>query len=141
MNQLPHVYHELNRRTGAELVNETPSEHQVRVVFRVPKGAGTRTWLLLMDRLLEVSEKAPWTLDVSKQYFRLNGGLRYCWRIIFQGQGMQAHDQQIASSFQSVRAPASAQLTEVPLHGSPNRSPTAGLSGHVPVGPAAARRT
>jgi hypothetical protein len=93
-------------------------------------------WLSLMKKLLVLSRSSPWTLDLSKQYFLIDGSeedMRHAWRVIVQGEGLGEHDRTIANSLKSVQV-VGARLEEVPLYGSPNRSPTAGLYGHVPVG-------
>lgn len=133
---------ELSRRTGSVLVTETYNDRQARFVFRVPKGAGTARWMILMRQLYLFGRTSAWSIDISKHYFLLDGTMddwRYAWRIIFQGEDLDQHDAEIAHSFRDVRV-AGSQLVEVPLHGSPNRSPTAGTMGKVPIGQAAVRR-
>ena len=132
----------LVQKAGAELVTVTATEQQVRLTFRVPKGSGGKAWLGLMTQLLRLSRSSPWTIDISKRYVLLDGSdddMRYSWRIIVQGENLKSFDTGIAGAFKNVRMPG-VQLSEVTLHGSPNRSPTAGLAGHVPVGPLAVRR-
>ena len=140
-NPLQATCSELTRRTGAELVTVEADDQQVRLTFRVPKGPGGKVWLGLMGQLLRLRRSSEWTLDISKRYVLMEGSeddIRYSWRIIMKAANLQAHDPAIAGSFKTIRT-TGAQLNEVALHGSPNRSPTAGLAGHVPVGPLAVR--
>lgn len=140
-NPLQAMCSELSRRTGAELVTVNASEQQARLTFRVPKGPGGKTWLGLMGQLLRLRRSAAWKLDISKQYVLMEGSeddIRYSWRIVMEGENLRAHDATIAGSFKTIRV-TGMQLTEVALHGSPNRSPTAGPAGSVPVGPLAVR--
>lgn len=145
MSRASHLYAAMHERAGAELLNETATDKQLRFMVRVRKGINTTTWLSIIDRLLELGDtqvasgSPAWTIDVSKQYFR-KPGLKYGWRIILQGVGVYEHLNVLAEEVRKVVVTATAiEVQEIPLHGSPNRSKTAGLMGQVPIGPAAMR--
>lgn len=138
---LPLTCAELSRRTGAELVTENPSVNQIRLTFRVPRGQGATKWLVLMKQLLRFRRQNTWTIDISKHYFLVDTkgeDMRFGWRVIFQGENMAQYDKAISTCFTNIKTPP-AQLAEVPLHGNPNRSPTAGEWGKIPLGKAAVR--
>lgn len=130
----------LHEKTGAELLNETSNERQLRFMMRVRRGPTTTLWLGVIDHLIMLgdqqlsTQKPEWTIDISKQYFR-RPELKYGWRIILQGQELASHYEMLANEVRGVQVQA-AQITEVRLYGSPNRK-SGGLYGQVLVGPLA----
>jgi len=135
------IYAALHEKVGAELLNETVKENQLRFMLRVKLGQSTTTWLATIDHLIMLGDrqlatgKPEWTIDVSKQYFR-KPDLKYGWRIIIQEAELSKYYDMLAREIRSVQVQGY-QIEEVKLHGSPNRSKTAGLLGHVPIGPMA----
>jgi hypothetical protein len=88
------------------------------------KQAGVEQWITVtMPRLLKEEKSAPWSLDVSKQYFlSAKEHVLYGWRIIIQAPGVVEHLPAIGNLVQESRAlTPSGQLTEVSLHANPNR--------------------
>lgn len=139
-SQLPQLYTVLNQRAGFEVVNQTVTDNQIRVIHRVAKG-GMPNWLMVMDCLIEASESAPWNIDLSKQYFRRASRLIYGWRFILQADNIVEHLPDVIAAIQ--RAPRARQIVdEQPLAGaSTNRnSLTRGKGAQNPlqarVGPA-----
>ena len=67
---------------GYEVVSHNLSPKQLRMMGRVrnPLVAG---WLMVVDRLIEVSATKPWSIDISKHYFR-KPKLMFAWRVIVQ---------------------------------------------------------
>jgi hypothetical protein len=113
--ELTQLLHTLNHRCGFEAVNHTLTDNQVRISARVAK-EGMPNWLLVMDALIDANETAEWNADLSKQYFKRNGRLIYCWRIIFQGAGISQQLPAITSAIQ--KAPRAARIVdEQPLAG------------------------
>lgn len=85
------LLYKLQERGGFEVVNNTPSANQVRLMGRVPKPA-MAGWLILVQRLLLQSDRSPaWSVDISKQYFLRNDQVVFGWRLIFQGKELEAH--------------------------------------------------
>jgi hypothetical protein len=142
------LYAALHEKTGAELLNETEKPQQLRFMMRVKKGMPTTMWLSIIDRLLQLGDEqlvankgsgVTWTIDISKQYFR-RPELKYGWRVILQGEGLWDHLPILAEEVRKVTVEAAiVEIQEIPLHGSPNRSKTAGYMGTVPLGVAAVR--
>ena len=87
---LQELYAVFHNRSGFEVVNETVTDSQVRVIHRVGKN-GMPNWLMIMDALIDAAEAAPWNLDLSKQYFKRNGILIYGWRFILQAPSVLDH--------------------------------------------------
>jgi hypothetical protein len=132
----------LQAKSGATVVpgSETITPTQVRFNVRVQPGNDARRWLKLTKNILILARTARWTTDISRQYFLdPTDEVRWGWRLIFQGQELESSLALLAQSVRSYAIQASQQLEEVPLHGSPNRSRGAGLTGTVPVGPFATR--
>lgn len=132
-----------HERVHAELIEGTENitDAQVRFLLRVPKGPDTARWLSVIDHMLEIGDqqkhvsKAPeFTLDISKQYFR-RPGLKFGWRLIFQGKELEKWLPVIADSVKKMHIRAQ-QLEEVRLVGSPNRR-VGGYTDKVLVGPLA----
>lgn len=139
------IYAACHERTsgGWELLNESQTDRQLRFMLRVRPGVPTTIWLSIVDRLLELGDqqlatgKPAWTIDISKQYFR-KPTIKYGWRVILQGAELATHFDALAAEIRAVQSQVFAvEVQEVKLHGSPNRSKTAGYMGHVPIGPMA----
>ena len=134
---LPKLYASLKACVGAEILHETVSPSQVRFIVRIPRGQQTTQWLEVVRSLLQMEVNAPWNLDVSRNYFLMPNDIedmRFRWRVILQGEDIATHDEAIAHRIQKAPRKANTQIMEVKLHGSPNRSRTAGLFGTVPIG-------
>lgn len=142
---LPGTYNFLRASIGAEVVHESVNDSQIRTIFRIPRGRSTTQWIAIGKRLAQLQRRQAtvvWTMDFSRNYFLLpddDDDYRYRWRLILQGSNLRVLDPEFVRVLSQVRFQSS-QLVEVPLHGSPNRSRTAGPIGSVPIGPAAARR-
>lgn len=114
-NLLPQLYQVLGERAGFEVVNQTVSENQVRIIHRISK-EGMPNWLNVMESLFDASEAATWDIDLSKQYFKRNSQVVYGWRIILQGSNVI---EQLSSVIEAVKvAPRAVQsIDEQPLVG------------------------
>ncbi len=80
----------LKMRGGFDLVSQSVTENQLRILGRVPKDM-MNAWLVVIHQLLGRSETASWSVDISKQYFLRNGKVLYGWRIIIQAQQVEGH--------------------------------------------------
>ena len=87
----------LRARFGFDVVNPTATDKQLRVLGRVHPEQ-ERNWLAGVQHMLSVSEKAAWSVDISRQYFLRGGVLVYAWRVIFQGEGLEQYVNSIVSS-------------------------------------------
>lgn len=130
---------------GYEVVSSaSPTPKQLRLLGRVPRDVEA-AWRSVVDHVLAVCEKPqPWSVDVSKSYFRRAGRLLYAWRIIFQGEGLEGHLGTIAGAFSTAPRPK-ASVEEYTIQGGPNRNALKSGKGvqsalNPVVGPAAARR-
>jgi hypothetical protein len=136
------LYEAFNARAGAQVISETLSENQVRFMVRVQKGPSTKRWLAITKCLLQLARRgAPWTIDISKQYFLMpdnEDDQRYGWRLIIQGKDLESHFATMAKAVKGMHIQAE-QLDEVTLNGSPNRRVSAGYTDKVLVGPLAVR--
>ena len=134
----------LFKARGFEAVSKNVTAKQVRLLGRVPQ-AVMSNWLVAVDWLLAKGENAPWTIDISKQYFRRNGKLLFAWRIILQADDVSKHYGDLG---EAVRNSPKAKTTveEYTLHGvGPDRNSVRGGKGvhgvlNAVVGPAAIRR-
>lgn len=141
MSKPSFLYVALHEKTGAEVISgtESLSAGQLRFMARVKQGPPTTRWLDTIEHVLKFSAGKPWGLDISKQYF-VSPNLKFGWRIIIQCQDMAVCLQHLVEAVKAAQVKAAEHVEyDVPLTGSPNRSPTAGLMGHVVVGPAAVR--
>lgn len=139
----------MHAKAGAELLSETPTEKQLRFMMRVKKGQPTTIWLDIVDHLIMLGDQqiatgnAAWTIDISKQYFR-RPNLKFSWRVILQtrGESLKPFYAGLAQSIGNIsqQATQAHEITEVRLHGNPNRK-SGGLTGTVAVGPLAIRST
>lgn len=118
--------------------DENPN--QLRILGSVPQSR-LGDWLLIMDNLHQRAVGAPWTVDVSKPYFRLKNKLVYGWRLIFQSvDEIARYGDDIASAIQSAQQSARREVEEFPLMGSVrggqnSRGKGAGYMGEILTGP------
>lgn len=116
----------LNERIGAEVVSEKRTDKQLRLMLRIKRGQSTTIWLSIIERLLELEneQKATgspaWTIDISRQYF-LDPDLKYGWRVILQGSPLDQHFSTLAKGVKEATVKSTAEVTEIPLYGNPNR--------------------
>lgn len=80
VNQLLTVMH---ARFGMQVVTQNASANQVRLVARVQPNF-TRNWLVGAHHMLQCSQREPWNLDLSRQYFLRGELMVWGWRLIFQ---------------------------------------------------------
>lgn len=104
----------LQARVGFEVIQQQVKENQIRFFGRV-RPSHMPTWLLAMRALLLSTEGAPWSVDLSRQYFLRGEKLFFGWRIIIQSNNIQEQLPTIISIIQSVQY-VQAQVDEVPLH-------------------------
>jgi hypothetical protein len=139
----------LQRKAGFEAVSHTPSATRLRVMGRLPidrAGMNMANWKVLMDRLFVAMERGrPWTVDISKMYFRKGGKLVYAWRLLFQGDNIEGHFKDIINVIQTSPGAARPEPEEVKLYGRQSNDTSGGKRGAQPVlsavvGPMAAAR-
>lgn len=110
----------LASRTGFETLDEQVGPSKLRLVGRVPLNANSQ-WVLVIHRLLLVSERTPWKVDVSRFYFIRTVGnnqkLFYTWRLIFDAPQITNHIKSIMDAVHSAPRPSRVELQEIPLHG------------------------
>jgi hypothetical protein len=151
MSTVAELFTALHRRAGFEMVAHTLAPTRLRILGRLPldrQGMNMSNWKVLMERLLTASEQGrPWSVDLSKNYFKKGGRIVYAWRVIFQGDAIAMH---LTDIINVVKTSPGARIPEpefVTLHGlPPDRNNTAGGKagagpvGSVAVGPMAAMR-
>lgn len=113
------LYLALHRKSGFEVVSQTASTNQIRVLGRIPQNR-MPGWLPVSLALLLASESSPWNADISKQYFPRNRKLRFAWRIILQGENIAQHLPQIVGIIDKVPMMRT-ELKEVPIQRSSHR--------------------
>jgi hypothetical protein len=112
---LPSLYATLDHIVGFEAVSENVADNQIRVLHRVSKD-GMQNWLVMMQHLLQAAERAPWNVDLSKQYFLRANRVHYGWRMIIQAQNVRSHLPAIIAVVQA--APRARRVVEeMPLVG------------------------
>jgi len=132
---------------GFELAEPaTETVNQLRLIGRITPGRKD-TWKVAIELLCIEATLQSWSLDISKPHFvpkplidlvisgaePANGThLFFSWRIIFQGEGIAAHYESIATSLARVQQPRS-ELMEVPLSAPPNRNALKNGKGAVGV--------
>jgi hypothetical protein len=145
------LFQVLRRKAGFEMVTHTVNETRLRVVGRLPldrQGANMNNWKVLMLRMLSAADHGrPWSVDISKHYFKKAGKLVYGWRVIFQGPEILKHLADIINVISTSPGAAKPEPEFVTLHGLPpdRNNPAggkagAGPTGTVPVGPIAVMR-
>jgi hypothetical protein len=151
MSTAAELFTALHRRAGFEMVNHTLAPTRLRILGRLPldrAGMNMSNWKVLMERLLTAAEQGrPWSVDLSKSYFKKGGRIVYAWRVIFQGDAIETHLTDIINVVKTSPGARIPEPTEVRLYGLPqDRNNTAGGKagagpvGSVAVGPLAAAR-
>jgi len=112
--QVDDLLNQLHTRGGFELVNQSTTETQARLMGRVHRNA-MGAWLILVQNLLLRSGQG-WSVDISKQYFLRDGRVVYAWRLIFQGKELERAMPDICQTI--INAPrAKSVIEEQPLVG------------------------
>lgn len=118
----------LKMRGGFDVVNQSVTTNQIRILGRVPKDM-MNAWLVIIHHMLSHSEAASWSVDISKQYFLRNGRVLFGWRVIFQGEQIEQHLPMICEAISNTPRPK-VIIEEQRLHGaSANRNSPRGGKG------------
>jgi len=145
------LFSALRKKAGFEVVSHNESANQLRLLGRIPDdafGLNSNNWKIVKYRLLEVMEDRSWKVDLSKSYFikKETKKMVFAWRVLFQGEGIANHYEEIAHLIEFSPS-ARSEVLEVPLPGAgADRNNTAGGRrgagpvGTVPVGPMALQR-
>lgn len=127
----------LKLRGGYEMVSNNAGSNQLRLLGRVPSPL-VKGWLVIVQQILLRSAEAPWSADISKSYFLRGGRVMFGWRLIFQGEGIEQHINDIITTI--TNSPRSrATVNEQPLAGASanrNRQTPGSLKGAAPAGKA-----
>lgn len=110
----------LNKKSGFEVVDHSESEGRLRLMGRQPKdrlGVNLNNWLLVVRSLLRRSPAAPWKVDISKEYFLRGEQVLYGWRLLFQGEDIASHYEDIFAAIMNAEHTSRGELTEFPLPG------------------------
>jgi len=120
--QVDSLLQQLRGRGGFEVVNNTSTAGQVRLMGRVKREA-MPGWLIIVHRLLVRSNsQKSWSVDISKQYFLRDERVVFGWRLIFQGKELEAALGDIIQSIVNAPRPR-AFVEEQALAGArPNRN-------------------
>lgn len=150
MAKAQHLVTVLATKARFEAVDVKETVTQIRILGRVraDNASTTTNWLAMMDAIAAQEERpgCSWSVDISRKYFRRQGRLVYAWRLIIQGDDLEAQLEEIIAAAQSSQVQAPQEVMEVPLinaHGDRNafrNGKGAGATGTVPVGPAALLR-
>jgi hypothetical protein len=114
------LYVALYNKAKFEMVTETVSDTQLRIIGRLPQQAMSN-WLLIMDRLLENMENATWKVDISKQYFRRADKVLFGWRLIFVGDSILSQLPEVIATITNTPK-AKTLVEEAQLFGSRGRN-------------------
>jgi hypothetical protein len=139
----------LKQRVGFEVVSETETPNQLRILGRIPEdslGLNGNNWKIVKYRLLTVMEQRPWKVDLSKSYFikKETKKMVFAWRVLLQGENIAQHYADLVNIIMTSPS-ARVEVTEIPLGSGneANRNSTAGgrrgagPMGSVPTGPLA----
>lgn len=112
------IYVALAKKCKFDVVQDNETPKQLRIVGR----CFPESWpfyLPVIYALLSHSDQTtvPWTCDISKQYTLRDGKVLYGWRIIFQGDQLPLHYDQIVAAINSAQRPARVELETVTLPG------------------------
>jgi hypothetical protein len=114
----------LDAKAGFETVSVKEEATKLRLLGRVP-AAAQLSWKAVRLALLlagETEKDRPWSCDVSRQYFLVDGVERYAWRLIIQSAGtpLDVLLPELIELFGRVNVPAGPGQPEeeVPLYGS-----------------------
>lgn len=107
---------ELKNKGSYELVVQTPSKSQWRLLGRVPAGAKDR-WKRLRVHLLKTAETPAccWQVDISQQFFLRDGSEVYGWRLIFHAKNKAPLDTCLTHLLATLRALPGEERGEVML--------------------------
>lgn len=103
MTQKSELLQVLRERGSFEVVKETSSPKQLRLLGRISKER-FNAWILIVHQLLTKSGGA-WTCDVSKQYIAQGEQVRHGWRLIFQAPDLEAAMPSIVAAINQVKTP------------------------------------
>lgn len=152
MATLDDLFAVLQHKAGLEVVNHTlTAPSRLRVLGRLPMdraGTNINNWKVLMDRLLTATERGrPWSVDLSKSYFKKAGKVVYAWRLIFQADEVEKQYADIINIIRTSPQAARQVPDEVRLYGveQDRNNPAggkrgAGMTDKTAVGAAAAMR-
>lgn len=116
-DSLQQLFQALSHRTGFEVVNQTVTDNQIRVIHRIPK-EGMPNWLEVMESLLDAAAAGTWNIDLSKQYFKPTNQVIYGWRMIIQAPNVVEHLPAVIQAVQSAkRSQIKTIIDEQPLVG------------------------
>lgn len=119
------IFDVLKQKAQFEVVEHTLSDTQLRVIGRIPEDAmrvNMNNWLIIIRELLRAQKGgAPWTIDMSKQYF-LKGPdgqekVVFGHRIIIQGQNVAQYFDGIVKIIRGTQQAAVSEVTSFPLPG------------------------
>lgn len=125
----------LRAKCGFETINVSATDTQARFIGRVsPSQMGG--WILVIHQLLSHAEQgAPWSIDISKQYFLKGGRVVFGWRIIIQSPSIEAAVPSLVAVIQGTPRTGGGETTEMPLIGaSVNRNTVIRGKGAAPSG-------
>jgi len=121
-------------KAGYEIIQENVEPNRLRFFGRV-RPSHMPAWLEIMQGMLVASEKAPWTVDISRQYFLRGTKMFWGWRVILQGDDVHSHLNQLSTLVQNTRI-LTRELNEAPLNAGPNRNALRNGRGAQPMGQA-----
>jgi hypothetical protein len=118
VDRKPELYRLLEQKGGFEVVRDTVSPEQLRVIGRIDQNR-FNYWLSVMHQLLSWSAKptSSWSCDISKQYMLAPDGVRHGWRIILQGRDLNGAAPEILKAIEQARKPAVQELSSQLLPG------------------------
>lgn len=104
MMQKDELCRALQMRGSFEVVNETTTPKQLRLLGRINK-AHFGAWMGIVHQLL-IKSGPKWSCDVSKQYIAQGEQVRHGWRLIFQSTDFEAAMPEILAAINQVKTPA-----------------------------------
>lgn len=107
----------LQQKAGFQALTHVVKANQLRITGRChPDRWGF--FLPVIYTLQRTAEKdGAWTCDISKQYFMHNGRIVYCWRLIFQSDGINEKFSYFANVVLGAPNPTRVEVDEVLLPG------------------------
>jgi len=116
------------RKSGFQVISHVDTQpNKLRIIGRLENdrlGVNLKNWLFVVGQILDVSDegKMGWSADISKQYLRrgTKGNKRtlYAWRLLFEGEALHTHYDQIIRVIQGSPHASRGEITEFPLTGS-----------------------
>lgn len=125
MADVTQLFQALYEKSKFQVVNHTLTDDRLRVIGRLPHEEGgqhVQNWLIVARNLLLAQEKgAPWSVDISKQYF-LKGEeegkkIVYGHRLLIQAKDVKAHFDSLIDIIRGSRPTANIEVTSFPLPG------------------------